>query len=126
MPEPWRGIIDFAAAAALVSGGQPSTLLAKGELRRKAIIGLASGGAALFLLLGNPHIMERFLTTFHDVSEARQSAEANIAYSSAQSRVMYGPFDKRECASPTTAITERSAWTEPISKLNHEDTAAAW
>ena len=51
-------------------------LVAKGVTRKKALQTLALGGVALFLLLGDPKILDRFSTTFVG-SEARDNSAAS-------------------------------------------------
>jgi hypothetical protein len=76
------GFLGLIGAAAILFA------LAQGQLRRKAIMALACLSFALYMLLGNPQIMERFLTTFDDKEEAQQSIDSQIAYANRESRML--------------------------------------
>jgi O-antigen ligase len=54
--------------------------IARGAARRQAVRALALGGVALFLLLGDPTISDRFLTTFSGSEERDQSAASRLDF----------------------------------------------
>jgi O-antigen ligase len=54
--------------------------LARGATRKHAIRALLLGGAALYLLLGDPQIVERFTTTFVSAEERDGAARGRIEY----------------------------------------------
>jgi putative inorganic carbon (hco3(-)) transporter len=55
-------------------------LLARGPTRKKAIRVLALGAVALYLLLGDPKILDRFVTTFSGSEERDNSAASRLQY----------------------------------------------
>lgn len=59
----------------LIGTGVAFVLAARGQTRKRALQTMALGGIALFLLLGDPRILERFMTTFTG-SEARDNSAA--------------------------------------------------
>jgi O-antigen ligase len=54
--------------------------VARGSTRKKALQSLALGGLALFLLLGDPEILERFSTTFSGDEERDRSAASRLQF----------------------------------------------
>lgn len=64
----------------LIGAGVSFPLVARGPTRKKAIKWLALGGAVLFLLLGDPQIMERFTTTFAGSEERDRSAASRLEF----------------------------------------------
>lgn len=54
--------------------------LARGQTRKKAVRVLLLGGAALYLLLGDPEILQRFTTTFVGAEERDRSAASRIEF----------------------------------------------
>lgn len=64
----------------LIGAGLMMLLLARGKTRKQAFQSLALGAVALYLLLGDPKILDRFQTTFVG-SEARDnSAASRVTY----------------------------------------------
>jgi O-antigen ligase len=68
------GFLGLAGAAASF------LVVARGPTRKKAIKSLALGGLALFLLLGDPQILERFSTTFSGDEERDRSAASRFEF----------------------------------------------
>ena len=64
----------------LIGGGLVFLFLAKGPSRKRAVRVLILGGAALYLLLGDPKILERFTTTFVGAEERDRSAASRIEF----------------------------------------------
>lgn len=64
----------------LIGGGLVFLLLSRGPTRRKAVRVLSLGGIALFLLLGDPEILQRFTTTFVGAEERDRSAASRIEF----------------------------------------------
>jgi O-antigen ligase len=60
----------------LIGTGATFVLAARGKTRKRALQTMALGGVALFFLLGDPDILNRFVTTFTG-SEARDSSAAS-------------------------------------------------
>jgi putative inorganic carbon (hco3(-)) transporter len=60
----------------LIGAGVAFLIVARGQTRKRAFKTLALGAVALFLLLGDPKILERFSTTFVG-SEARDNSAAS-------------------------------------------------
>jgi len=54
--------------------------IARGRTRKKAIQSLALGSVALYLLLGNPKILDRFTTTFVGSEQRDNSAASRIVF----------------------------------------------
>ena len=54
--------------------------IARGQTRKKAIQSLALGSVALYLLLGNPKILDRFTTTFVGSEQRDSSAASRIVF----------------------------------------------
>ncbi len=53
---------------------------ASGRLRRKAVVGIALGAFAAFMLMGDAAIIERFKSTFADADERDASAAGRLDY----------------------------------------------
>src|SRR6185503_2099984 len=64
----------------LIAAGAAFLLFARGQTRKKALGALAVGSLALFLLLGDPKIMDRFSTTFVGSEERDQSAASRLDF----------------------------------------------
>jgi hypothetical protein len=64
----------------LMAAGFVFLLIAKGTTRKKAIKTLLLGAAALYLLLGDPKILDRFTTTFVGAEERDRSAASRIEF----------------------------------------------
>lgn len=64
----------------LIGGGVVFLFLARGPTRKKALRVLALGGLALYLLLGDPEILDRFSTTFVGAEERDRSAASRIEF----------------------------------------------
>jgi putative inorganic carbon (hco3(-)) transporter len=64
----------------LIGGGLTFLLLARGPTRKKAAKVLMLGAAALYLLLGDPKILDRFTTTFVGAEERDRSAASRIEF----------------------------------------------
>jgi putative inorganic carbon (hco3(-)) transporter len=64
----------------LIGGGLVFLLLARGPSRKRAIRVLLLGAASLYLLLGDPKILERFTTTFVGAEERDRSAASRIEF----------------------------------------------
>jgi putative inorganic carbon (hco3(-)) transporter len=68
------GFLGLAGAAASF------LLVARGPTRKRAIQSLALGGITLFLLLGDPQILERFATTFSGDEARDRSAASRLEF----------------------------------------------
>lgn len=68
------------AFVGLIGAGLVFLFLAKGPTRRKAVRVLGLGALALYLLLGDPEILERFSTTFVGAEERDKSAASRIEF----------------------------------------------
>ena len=64
----------------LVAAGFAFIILARGANRKLALKTMALGAVALFLLLGDPRILERFSTTFVGSEERDQSAASRVMF----------------------------------------------
>jgi O-antigen ligase len=64
----------------LVGAGLTFVLLARGATRKKAIGTLLLGSAALYVLMGDPEILDRFATTFTGSEERDRSADSRLAF----------------------------------------------
>lgn len=64
----------------LIGGGLVFLFLARGPSRKHAVRVLALGATALYLLLGDPEILERFTTTFVGAEERDRSASSRIEF----------------------------------------------
>ena len=64
----------------LIGAGLTFLLLARGATRKKAIRSLALGSVVLYMLLGDPEIMDRFSTTFVGSEERDQSASSRLVF----------------------------------------------
>lgn len=64
----------------LIGAALTFLFLARGPTRKKALRVLALGGLAFYLLLGDPEIIERFLTTFAGAEERDRSAASRIEF----------------------------------------------
>jgi putative inorganic carbon (hco3(-)) transporter len=63
-------------------------LIARGNTRKQAIRSLAFGSVALFLLLGDPKILDRFTTTFVGSEQRDNSAESRLVFWEAGFRML--------------------------------------
>lgn len=68
-----RGAFLATIAAALILA-----LAARGKARKRALTALGLGAVAAFLLLGNPKIVQRFMTTFSGAEERDDSAAGRL------------------------------------------------
>jgi putative inorganic carbon (hco3(-)) transporter len=64
----------------LIGGAAVFLFLARGETRKKAARVLVLGGVALYMLLGDPEILDRFTTTFVGAEERDRSAANRIEF----------------------------------------------
>jgi O-antigen ligase len=64
----------------LIAAGLTFVLLARGASRKKAIQVFALAGVLLYLLLGDPKIFNRFVTTFSGSEERDNSASSRLVY----------------------------------------------
>ena len=64
----------------LMGAGVSFLLVARGQSRKRALQTLALGSVVLFLLLGDPKILDRFSTTFVGSEERDQSAASRIDF----------------------------------------------
>jgi putative inorganic carbon (hco3(-)) transporter len=64
----------------LAGAGLSFLLVSRGATRKQAIRALALGGIALFLLLGDPRILDRFTTTFVGSEDRDNSAASRIEF----------------------------------------------
>jgi putative inorganic carbon (hco3(-)) transporter len=64
----------------LIGGGLLFLFLARGPSRKRAIRVLLLGAAALYVLLGDPKILERFTTTFVGAEERDRSAASRFEF----------------------------------------------
>lgn len=72
----------------LIGGGLAFLVLARGESRKKALKVLVLGALALYLLLGDPKILDRFATTFAGSEERDNSAASRMVFWSAGLRML--------------------------------------
>lgn len=64
----------------LIGAGVAFLLVSRGATRKQALKTLALGGLALFLLLGDPDIMNRFATTFVGSEDRDNSAASRLEF----------------------------------------------
>jgi len=64
----------------LIGAGLSFVLVARGRTRKQAIKILALGGVLLYLLLGDPKILDRFMTTFSGSQERDRSAASRLQF----------------------------------------------
>jgi hypothetical protein len=64
----------------LVGTGVTFLLIARGKTRKRALQAFALGSLALFLLLGDPKILDRFTTTFAGSEQRDNSAESRLLF----------------------------------------------
>ncbi|BCS33201.1 hypothetical protein TBR22_A24280 [Luteitalea sp. TBR-22] len=64
----------------LIGAAASFPLLARGASRKRALQTLALGSIALFFLLGNPKIFDRFMTTFVGSEDRDQSAASRLEF----------------------------------------------
>jgi putative inorganic carbon (hco3(-)) transporter len=64
----------------LIGAGVSFMLIARGATRKRAFQALALGGAALFVLLGDPKILDRFTTTFVGSEDRDNSAASRLEF----------------------------------------------
>lgn len=64
----------------LIGAGATFLLIARGPTRKQALKALALGGIALFLLLGDPKILDRFTTTFAGSEDRDRSAASRLEF----------------------------------------------
>lgn len=69
-----------AAFLGLIGSAVAFAAFAPAKIRKQAIKMLCLGGIAVWLLMGDPQIMQRFLTTFVSSDEMDQSASSRIDY----------------------------------------------
>ena len=77
----------------LIGAGVAFLVLSRGRTRKQAVKSLALGGIALYLLLGDPQILERFTTTFAGSEERDRSAASRLEFWQAGLLMLYDyPF----------------------------------
>lgn len=64
----------------LIGAGLAFPLIARGGTRKRALQTMALGGLALFFLLGDPQIMERFSSTFVGSEDRDRSAASRLEF----------------------------------------------
>ena len=64
----------------LIGAGVAFLMVARGPTRKKAVRALALGTVALYLLLGDPEIFSRFITTFAGSEERDASAASRLQF----------------------------------------------
>jgi O-antigen ligase len=64
----------------LIGAAVSFLVVARGPTRKRALKTLALGGVVLYLLLGDPQILDRFATTFAGSEERDQSAASRIEF----------------------------------------------
>jgi putative inorganic carbon (HCO3(-)) transporter len=64
----------------LIGAAVSFIFIARGQARKRALTTMALGGLALFLLLGDPKILDRFSTTFVGSEERDNSAESRLEF----------------------------------------------
>jgi hypothetical protein len=64
----------------LISAGLAFPLIARGATRKRAMQTMALGGVVLFLLLGDPQILDRFATTFVGSEDRDRSAASRLEF----------------------------------------------
>ncbi len=72
----------------LIGTGLAFLLIARGKTRKQAIRALALGCVALYLLLGDPKILDRFTTTFTGSEQRDNSAESRLLFWEAGLRML--------------------------------------
>lgn len=72
----------------LITAGAVFLFLSRGPTRKKAVRILLLSGTALYLLLGDPEIFERFTTTFTGAEERDRSAASRMEFWSAGLRMI--------------------------------------
>jgi hypothetical protein len=68
------------AFLALIGSGVSFVLISRGETRKNALKALALGAVVLYLLLGDPEILQRFATTFSGAEERDNSASSRLEF----------------------------------------------
>lgn len=68
------------AFLALIGSGISFVLISRGETRKNALKALALGAVALYLLMGDPEIIQRFATTFVGAEERDNSASSRLEF----------------------------------------------
>jgi O-antigen ligase len=64
----------------LIGAGLTFLFLARGPTRKKAVRVLVLGAAAFYLLMGDPKILDRFMTTFVGAEERDRSAASRLEF----------------------------------------------
>jgi len=72
----------------LIGTGLSFVLVSRGKTRKRALQTMALGGIVLFLLLGDPDIMNRFVTTFTGSEERDSSAASRLTFWEAGFRML--------------------------------------
>jgi len=72
----------------LIGTGLSFVLIAKGKTRKRALQTMALGSIVLFFLLGDPDIMNRFVTTFTGSEERDSSASSRLMFWQAGLRML--------------------------------------
>jgi hypothetical protein len=72
----------------LIGSGLAFLLLSRGPTRKQAIRAVALGGVLLFMLLGDPEILERFKTTFVGGEDRDRSAASRLEFWQAGLRML--------------------------------------
>lgn len=68
------------AFLSLIASGAAFLIIARGQTRKNAAKALALGAVVLYLLLGDPEILQRFATTFTGAEERDASASSRIEF----------------------------------------------
>ncbi len=76
------------AFLSMIAAGLALLLFAPRRIRRKVLVLAACGGMATWFLLGDPRIIERFLTTFNSAEDRDDSAASRLDYWKAGMRMV--------------------------------------
>jgi hypothetical protein len=68
------------AFLALIGSGVSFVLISRGQTRKNALKALALGAVALYMLMGDPEIVQRFATTFTGAEERDASASSRLEF----------------------------------------------
>jgi hypothetical protein len=68
------------AFLALIGSAISFLLISRGQTRKNALKAVALGAVAMYLLLGDPEILERFATTFSSAEERDNSASSRLEF----------------------------------------------
>jgi hypothetical protein len=68
------------AFLALIGSGISFVMISRGQTRKNALKALALGAVALYMLMGDPEILQRFATTFSGAEERDASASSRLEF----------------------------------------------